>query len=101
MIGIVLKNLINKGYDENHIIKTIKFVDEMEKSNLKLNELTNSLNHLEKSKTQHMNKLNKEFNITLPPPLGNQRIDKDLEINLENNDIEMNKPTDFYDESFV
>jgi hypothetical protein len=24
-----------------------------------------------------------------------------LEINLENNDIEMNKPTDFYDESFV
>jgi len=68
-IGNILKNLLNKGYHENQIIKAIKLIDEMEKSNLKLNDLTNSLNHIEKSKTQPMIKVNKEFNITIPLPL--------------------------------
>lgn len=97
--GIILRNLLDKGLNENDIISVKKYLDKSEKNNLTAKNFDVSPSCTQ-AKAQNMIKANNEFNITSASISANQIISKDLDRSLEKNKIgiSMIKRTDFDDD---
>jgi hypothetical protein len=79
--GIILRNLLDRGLNENDIIRVKKFVDTIEKYNTVLNNLLLDLLVFDMAffKSQQMIKENKECIIPTTAATTNQIIGKDLD----------------------
>ena len=79
--GIILRNLLDRGLNENDIIRVKQFVDTIEKYNTTLNNLLLDLLVFDMAffKSQQMIKVNKECIITTTAATTNQIIGKDLD----------------------
>lgn len=98
--GIILRNLLAKGLNENDIISVKMSLDESEKNNTAKNfDVSPSCTQ---AKSHNMIEANNEFNITSASISTNQFISKDLDPSLEKNKIHVNEHIDFlFDESFL
>jgi hypothetical protein len=79
--GIILRNLLDRGLNENDIIRVKQFIDTIEKNNTVLNNLLLDLLVFEMAyfKSQQMIKENKECIIPTTAATTNQIIGKDLD----------------------
>ncbi|HJS63793.1 MAG TPA: hypothetical protein VJ767_02915 [Nitrososphaeraceae archaeon] len=91
--GIILRNLLNKGLNENDIISVKMSLDKSEKNNLTAKNFDVSPS-LTQAKSQNMIEANNEFNITSASISTNQFISEDLDPSLEKNKISMIRHTD-------
>lgn len=84
-IGIILKNLIDKGINENGIIRVKKFVDKMERNNIDINSLTeNPIPATPQIIIPNIMEYDNKFNLALPYILINQSNNIDLDSDPEN-----------------
>jgi len=97
--GIILRNLLDKGLNENDIILVKRFLDACEKNNLTAKNFDVSP-YCTQAKSQNMIKANNEFNITSASISTNQFISKDLDPSLEKNKISMVERTDLDDDFY-
>ncbi|MFB5601057.1 MAG: hypothetical protein ACE5SW_12625 [Nitrososphaeraceae archaeon] len=83
-VGFILRDLLNKGLNENHILLVKIFIDEMEKYNVIGNNVDSVGTLLEQSKLQHISEEDKKFNRNPAPILSNQNSSNNPVPNFEN-----------------
>lgn len=96
-IGVILRNLLNKGLTENDIITVKIYVDTLKNNNINLEFINNPTYPLVQLKSNNI-KENNEFYLFPPQLFTNAIFMKNFDPNLEKHNNNTNKPIYFQDD---